>query len=237
MHACDSPRSRIWRRLCVWLMVVGMWGVTGAFAGSVSGQKSLKMKLAADRLTAEVTVPEGIGSVTLQKYQRDGGWQKVVTQTAVVGVMKFTLPATGKNVQWRALGWYEVETASRSKFPARFYKGRSKFAAVKANAGAWIGPPSLATPSMALGTNEAVTVDTPVEADIWKVEGNTVYFFNQLRGLQVLDLSQAADPRLTASLRMPGKCKAATCSCGSFPPLARSDCTRTSSFICGKGKQ
>ena len=180
-----------------------MWGVTGAFAGSVSGQKSLKMKLAADRLTAEVTVPEGIGSVTLQKYQRDGGWQKVVTQTAVVGVMKFTLPATGKNVQWRALGWYEVETASRSKFPARFYKGRSKFAAVKANAGAWIGPPSLATPSMALGTNEAVTVDTPVEADIWKVEGNTVYFFNQLRGLQVLDLSQAADPRLTASLRMP----------------------------------
>jgi hypothetical protein len=42
-----------------------------------------------------------------------------------------------------------------------------------------------------------------VEADIWKIRGNTVYFFNQLRGLQVLDISKPADPRLVASLRLP----------------------------------
>lgn len=43
----------------------------------------------------------------------------------------------------------------------------------------------------------------PVEADIWKIDGNTVYFFNQLRGLQVLDMTDPADPRITASLRLP----------------------------------
>ena len=30
-----------------------------------------------------------------------------------------------------------------------------------------------------------------------------MYFFNQLRGLQVLDLTDPADPRITASLRLP----------------------------------
>jgi hypothetical protein len=43
----------------------------------------------------------------------------------------------------------------------------------------------------------------PEEADIWKTDGTTVYFFNQFRGLQVLDVSDPADPRLTASLRLP----------------------------------
>jgi autotransporter-associated beta strand protein len=41
------------------------------------------------------------------------------------------------------------------------------------------------------------------EADIWKTDGNTVYFFNQLRGLQVIDVSDPGNPKLTASLRMP----------------------------------
>jgi hypothetical protein len=41
------------------------------------------------------------------------------------------------------------------------------------------------------------------EADIWKSEGTTVFFFNQLRGLQVLDLSNPADPLLVCSLRLP----------------------------------
>ena len=202
MNSRNFPLSRIWKRLLPWLLAAVLLGGTGAFAAATSGQKALKMKLAADRLTAEVTVPEGVGSVTLQKFQRDGGWQKVVTQSAVVGVMKFTLPATNRSVQWRALGWYEVETASRSKFPARFYKGKNKFGPVKANGGSWLGPQALAVPTAGIDA-ETTNTDAPVEADIWKVEGNTVYFFNQLRGLQVLDLTHPADPRLTASLRLP----------------------------------
>ena len=203
MRFHDFPSCRLIRHLLLGLAAVILLGGAGAVAATISSQKALKLKLSADRLTAEVTVPEGIGSVTLQKYQRDGGWQKIVTQSAVVGTMKFTLPATARSVQWRALGWYEVETASRGKFPARFYKGKSKFGPVKANGGSWLGPAALASPTMAADTGATTNTDTPVEADIWKIDGNTVYFFNQLRGLQVLDLTTQADPRLTATLRLP----------------------------------
>jgi len=203
MNSRNFPLCRIWRQVFLCLLAAVMAGGAGAFATSISGQKALKMRLSADRLTAEVTVPEGVGSVTLQKSQRTGGWQNVVTQSAVVGVMKFTLPTTTRSVQWRALGWYEVETASRGKFPARFYKGKNKFGPVKANGGSWLGPRSLAVPTAAIDIGATTNADTPVEADIWKVDGNSVYFFNQLRGLQVLDLTNPADPRLTASLRLP----------------------------------
>ena len=39
-----------------------------------------------------------------------------------------------------------------------------------------------------------------VESDIWKVEGRTAYFFNQQRGLQVIDLTQLDAPRMVGQL-------------------------------------
>lgn len=41
------------------------------------------------------------------------------------------------------------------------------------------------------------------EADIWKIVGDRLYFFNQVRGLQLFDLSKPADPALLGTLRMP----------------------------------
>jgi hypothetical protein len=49
------------------------------------------------------------------------------------------------------------------------------------------------------------TAGTVEESDIWKADGSKVYFFNQLRGLQVLDLSDPANPTLMASYRLPSK--------------------------------
>jgi hypothetical protein len=49
----------------------------------------------------------------------------------------------------------------------------------------------------------AAPVTQAVEADIWKAQGQTVFFFNQLRGLQVIDLADPAAPRMQASLRLP----------------------------------
>ena len=48
------------------------------------------------------------------------------------------------------------------------------------------------------------TPRTVAEADIWKVQGNRVYFFNELRGLQVFDLANPAAPALLGTLRLPG---------------------------------
>ncbi len=64
---------------------------------------------------------------------------------------------------------------------------------------------SLNRTNSATGKSESESDSEITGADIWKTDGNTVYFFNQLRGLQVIDVSDPSNPKLTASLRMPAK--------------------------------
>ena len=42
-----------------------------------------------------------------------------------------------------------------------------------------------------------------VESDIWSIHKNKLYFFNRLRGLQVIDLSDKANPVIQGRLPMP----------------------------------
>ena len=191
------------RKLFLFLLVGAFLGSSGALEATVVGSKQLKMQLSKDRLTAAVTVPAGVATVTVQRFERVGGWQKVISTTAVSGVMKFTLPPHGREVRWRAIGSFESSVATRGKFPASFYKGRNLFGPVKSGEGSSQWLLKSTEPVMMADSGTAVPTDVPVEADIWKVDGNTVYFFNQLRGLQVLDLTNPADPRITASLRLP----------------------------------
>ncbi len=44
-----------------------------------------------------------------------------------------------------------------------------------------------------------------VESDIWRVAGDRLYFFNQLRGLQVFDISNPDDPTMLGQLREPNR--------------------------------
>src|SRR5690606_23719640 len=40
---------------------------------------------------------------------------------------------------------------------------------------------------------------TVVESDIWKLDGDTLYFFNQYRGLQIIDVSAPDAPAVTGA--------------------------------------
>ena len=51
--------------------------------------------------------------------------------------------------------------------------------------------------------SESSTADEVIESDIWKVEGNYLYFFNQYRGLQIFDIKDPVQPEQIAYLRMP----------------------------------
>ena len=42
------------------------------------------------------------------------------------------------------------------------------------------------------------------ESDIWKIDGDRLYFFNSVRGLQVFDISQPDQPSCSETLRVPG---------------------------------
>lgn len=133
--------------------------------------------------------------------------------------------ATGQINQDKAFAF-----SQKNKFPDRFYQGSRAFTKAPALGYKPAGTPTIANAPLTTATirltssssvassqvkNSTVAVadstaptntsqSTPVvEADIWKTDGNTVYFFNQLRGLQVLDISNPSNPVLNASLRMP----------------------------------
>jgi uncharacterized secreted protein with C-terminal beta-propeller domain len=123
--------------------------------------------------------------------------------------------------------------AKGNKFPEAYYQGNSRFSRTPAAghesgyiasvplatgisgntpisqvADRLLSSPLTVTTTKTAGNNpSANTTATPsqgaVEADIWKTQGNTVFFFNQLRGLQVLDLADPAVPRMQACLRLP----------------------------------
>ncbi|MES2474956.1 MAG: beta-propeller domain-containing protein [Verrucomicrobiota bacterium] len=177
------------------MLMLASTALASAAPQPASGRKSLEISIHAERGHAKVTVPEGIESVILQKFRRDGGWTRVAVRKAVPGVMRFKLPAGKADARWRAIGIASQTVVSHDKFPAKFYQGENRFEPTKSVKGG----KRLAR----LEDAGLAAVDGPVEADIWKVDGNTVYFFNQSRGLQVLDLTNPADPRITASLRMP----------------------------------
>lgn len=204
-----SPSFRIGLRLFLLLLAGIFIGATGSLSAAQSNWKSLPLAISADRQTATVTVPEGIASISLQSRQFPGGWKTVTSQGGVAGSFAFNLTSDSKKIQWRALGLSVGQTLSRSKFPTNFYKGQKNFGPVKSAAASSLAKVRMAyadaLPALVSSPPMVDDVQTIVleEADIWKVDGNTVYFFNQLRGLQVLDLTDPSTPHLTASLRLP----------------------------------
>ena len=59
------------------------------------------------------------------------------------------------------------------------------------------------TKAMATTTTTAPSTAAAVEADIWKFSGDRLFYFNQLRGLQVFDVRDPAKPVKTGAIRMP----------------------------------
>lgn len=192
-----SPRRR-GRFAALVLAVLCVFAASGI--SHAAARKLLRMEFSADGGSALVKVPAGYESVALQRFQRQGGWKTVATRKTRPGIARFKLPKAGGNVRWRAVGRFQSADAPRGKFPAAFYQGKSSFGPLKTHAGLAAFRGLTVTGGDA---GEQTPDALPEEADIWRIDGDTVYFFNQLRGLQVLDLSVPSDPRLTASLRLP----------------------------------
>ena len=162
--------------------------------------------------TVTVAVPAGFDSVTLQRLRpatpaRAASWRTVDTQfpRAAATTLTFRL---GKLTPQRSL---RVFGRHGAPLPAGFFTGVTNFSseppAVRAtshNSQPTTQGPGVFTPgdmfNGAVGDPSARAV---VESDIWKLAGDRLYFFNQLRGLQVFDVAQPDAPALLGTLRLP----------------------------------
>lgn len=98
----------------------------------------------------------------------------------------------------------KIAGTQSAKFPAAFRTGKTKFAGKEiTNSGG--DSTILANTSAQLQSDSSAKSASPQieESDIWKISGTKIYFFNQLRGLQVIETANAADPEIVSFLRMP----------------------------------
>ena len=154
-----------------------------------------------------VEVPAGKRRVTLETKSRllRGSWvprEVKTSQSSEGATLSFTLPLGEGMEMVRVL----EETDADVGLSDAFFQGLQSFAPTvqsetSVTGGVTPGPIAVdnkltVTDSVnAMGTGQQV-----VESDIWKVDGDIVYFFNQQRGLQIVDVSHADKPVLQGFL-------------------------------------
>ena len=148
-------------------------------------------------VVVETRVPKGLRKVVLESRSRAnaGAWvpQAIQRLDGNGGDLTFRLPKSNRLEILRARA--EVSEV----LPASFYQGTNEFS----------GPPGGGFRSFNPGATDSTSVTPPssgravVESDIWKITEDTVYFFNQVRGLQIINISQPDHPTLRATLSIP----------------------------------
>ncbi len=168
----------------------------------------------------KVRVPAGFDRVTLQQRVTGGNrervrgsdrWKTISTKypRGAEGMIRFQLD---RLVGPRFLRVYGTRSEPLS---GSLLTGLTNFLPDPPDDAAIAGSGGERTPggTLSLGTGNTLTTDltggnagarTVTESDIWKVQGDRLYFYNELRGLQVFDLAKPDKPTLLGTLRMPG---------------------------------
>lgn len=165
--------------------------------------------------TARLNVPPGVVELCWQRYdRRTKKWVDVRVLPASQSGKSITIPGpggqavrAGSRPKFRPLVRLLGRTAASPQFRGNFLRGSKRFPGnPEPGTVGVLGNLALATPSRVSDVSISSTTSAePLESDIWKIEGNTIYYFNELRGLQVIDASEPADPVLVTSYRLPAR--------------------------------
>ncbi|MSU33866.1 MAG: hypothetical protein EXS36_01925 [Pedosphaera sp.] len=179
---------------CGWLAALFQFSVA-AFAED--RPQITSVRLDGTNIVVIAKVPVGLRKLTLESRSRleAGAWipQTVVRFDGTGGEWTFRLPRTARFEMLR------VRADTSELFPASFYQGTNEF----------VGPPGSGGLQRGLedapvsGTADKAADRAVVESDIWKIDDDTLYFFNQYRGLQVIDISNPEMPPLRGALALP----------------------------------
>jgi hypothetical protein len=185
-------------------------------------KQEVPITFAADSKSFAIAVPEDAESLVIERRVLRSWWTRWGSVRIRPGMTTYSLkiPARTNSADWRAFAMMPSGApAPGKKYPAAFYRGARVFKAAASSgyADTVLGERLLWSPDVLVGGVDMAVAQSSyqssldaaqaqpkvAEADIWKTEGTMVYFFNQLRGLQVLDLSNPAEPALVCSLRLP----------------------------------
>ena len=205
------------------LLICGILLGTPTLSAAPPSPKQIALNIDPSHKTASLSVPKSVNRVNIEYRATAGGrWisYKTVTVKASPAQVRVSLPSDYARKSWRATAARNAATPSAKKYPAAFYNGKKSFkpsiapsyavrqsgsgpSAVHADAKTTVLASASVTGTTAVSADSASA--TVEESDIWKSDGTTTYLFNQLRGLQVIDLSDPANPSLLASYRLPAK--------------------------------
>ena len=148
------------------------------------------------------------------RHRRNSPWVRVSTVAATAEPKAITVPLPVSVPAGSQIRVIEVAGEPKSfptlasRLPSALRRGPTafgaKFAAVSGQPVAMhdlVQVTSMAAPSADSKQAVATAVE---ESDIWKIRGSKIYFFNRLRGLQVIETSNHAAPLLVGSLPMAG---------------------------------
>lgn len=191
------PFSRLSLLCCAFVVVLFLEAIPAQ-----AGQKRVRLELAApivsqpDRTAVRVIVPEGITKAVLE-IKRNGVWEPslVAYPDRKSRQLKFRLSAKVLPANIRVMGEQEP---------------RTEFFSEELDLDLATGAPIVARTATLLGSDLAQSAQGSAglrlvtESDIWQLRGDTLYFFNQFRGLQIFDVANPDDPALTATVKLQG---------------------------------
>ena len=150
--------------------------------------------------TVSVHVPRGTRRVSLQVLETNKWVTRAIAHVDGSGKdVKFQIPRnTNKNR-------IRITSSTKDTLPTNFFKGKANFASTSNSSTPYV----VYSDGMVVASDKAITLGATTaqpavtEADIWKINGTTLFFFNQYRGLQIIDITHPDDPVLNGKLRLP----------------------------------
>ena len=179
-------------------------------ADDTASARIKSVRIEKTNIVVDVEASGNFTKVTLESSTRLGrrAWEprgvKVLTNNEALASATFTVPISPAIEILRVRADLAANT-----LPATLYTGTTNFTLAGSGGG---GPPAVfdgsagptaGAPSRDAGQENGVPRSV-VESDIWKLDGDTLFFFNQYRGLQVFDVSAPDSPVMTGVYDLPG---------------------------------
>jgi len=185
--------------------------VVAKVASPIGQRKPMSFALARDGKSLNFKTTQHARLYSVERYQvSKKRWYRVSTVAASTSPgtsVRVNLPSSLGKLSVNSLrviavfGDAPASPDFTSSVSPELRSGVSRFAPRIVNATAQLAPVLSADAKLA---DDGVDVAVE-EADLWKIRGRKIYLFNQLRGLQVLDVTDASNPEIAGYWTLPAQ--------------------------------